>query len=459
MTVRHLDPDELERFVQGDLPPRDNRRIVRALLATWQACRSGIGAGWRGPRSRRTDQVEQGTARTLVSYGDIFDGSSPRLIQQVRLLAGERGRLPELIARLDALPPAERRSALRSEPDFHTWTLCEWMIEEGHRLVHVELARAEERADLAVVVAEELSPCSYGSALINDIKARAWACVGEVLRVFSDLRSADEAFALAEGFVGEGTGDALEEARILELKAALRRDQQRPVEAHRLLDEVIAIYRQYRDFHLVGRGFVQKGRVYGSCNDLEGAIRWLRKGLGLLDPTRERQLELAARHSLMLYLHESGHHQEAWFLLKASRPEFQEHGGELLSLRLGWLEGKIQHALGFLENAEKALGDARAGFIGQGIGFDAAAVSLDLAGLYAAQGRAAEMRRLAEEMLPIFRSRDLHREAIAALIVFQQAVRVEKLTATLLDEIRSYLRQARKDHRLRFEPSSGRPLA
>jgi len=86
------------------------------------------------------------------------------------------------------------------------------------------------------------------------------------------------------------------------------------------------------------------------------------------------------------------------------------------------------------------------------MGFDAALVSLDLAGLYAGQGRAAEMRRLTEEMLPIFSARDLHREAIAALIVFQQAVRMEEVSTDLLQEIGGYLQQARCDHKLRFEP-------
>ncbi|HYO15525.1 MAG TPA: tetratricopeptide repeat protein [Thermoanaerobaculia bacterium] len=454
MTVSHPDPDELARFVQGDLPLRENRRIVRTLLAAWRAYRSGLGIRRGGRGILRSGQMPPVPPSPAAGYGQIFERSLLRLGAQAREIAVERGRVPELSARLDALPLVERRSVLRSDPAFRLWPFCEWLIEEGHRLIHVDLVRAEERADLALILAEELDPRAYGAPLINDIKARAWACIGEVLHILSDLRSADEAFALAESRVGEGTGDALEEARILELKAALRRDQQRTTEAHRLLDEVIAIYRQYRDFHLVGRGFVAKGQVYGAAHDLDAAVRWLRKGLGLLDPTRERHLELAARHSLMLYLHESDHHQEAWFLLKASRPEFQQHGGELLGLRLRWLEGKIQQVLGLLDDAEKALSEARAGFIAQGIGFDAASVSLDLAGLYATQGRTTEMRRLAGEMLPIFRSRDLHREAIAALIVFQQAVQMEKLTSHLLNEIRSYLRRARKDHKLRFEPSA-----
>jgi tetratricopeptide (TPR) repeat protein len=268
----------------------------------------------------------------------------------------------------------------------------------------------------------------------------------------SDLRGADEAFAAAEGFLAQGTGDALEGAQILELKAALYRDQGRADEAHHLLDEVIAVYRQYRDPHLTGRAFIQKGRVHGRAHDLEGAARWLRKGLALIDPARERSLDLSARHSLMLCLHESGRPREARFLLKASAPEILRHGSPLLVLRLHWLEGKIYAALGFPTEAEKALIEARQGFIDLGVGFSAAAVSLDLAGLYAAQGRAVEMRGLAEETLPIFQSRDLHREAIAALLAVRQAARMETMNAQLLAEIRAHLDRARQDPKLRLEP-------
>jgi tetratricopeptide (TPR) repeat protein len=444
MTVSHPDPAELARFARGNLASPENRRIVRDLLATWRAGRSEIEpvcSGGGGPVA----------GEVLVPAGLELAPGLAGLLERARQLARDRERVPELRGRLDAVSRERRRSVLRSDPAFRSWAFCEWLIEECHGLTDSDVTRAEDLADFAVAVAEGLDLREHGEPLINDLKARAWCAVGEVLRVLSDLRSSDEAFEVAESLIGEGTGDALEEARLLELKAALRRDQQRLREAHRLLDEVIAIYRQYRDFHLVGRGFVQKGRVCAAGNDLEAAVRWLRKGLGLLDPARERHLELAARHSLMLHLHESGHLEEAWFLLKASRPEFREHGGELLNLRLRWLEGKLLHALGDLAEAERALAEARAGFIAQGIGFSAASVSLDLAGLYADQRRPAEMRSLAEEMLPIFQARDLHREAIAALLVFQQAVRMEKLSAGLLEEIRSYLKRARKDYKLRFE--------
>jgi tetratricopeptide (TPR) repeat protein len=426
--------DERSRFLRGELSSGENRRIVRDLLVAR-----------RGSRQRVPDAA--------ADYGQAFSSLGSRLSDQTREIARERRGLPRLIERLRDLPPAARRELLGSDPSFHNWPLGEWLIEESQNLADSDPASAGELAADAVLIMEALVPGPYGPALVADFRARAWAARGEALRRLSDLRQAEEAFASAERFLLEGTGDPLEEAQILELKAALYRDQRRVGEAHLLLDDVIAVYRQYRDPHLLGRAFIQKGRVEGKVNALEPAIRWLRKGLGLIDPARERSLDLSARHSLMLYLNESGRPREARFLLKASAIEFLRHGSPLLNFRLRWLEGRIYDALGFLGEAEKALIEARQGFADLGVGFSAAAVSLDLAGLYAVHGRAAELRRMVEEMLPIFQSRDLQQETIAALLAFQQAARMETaIETTVSAEIRACLDRARQDPKLRLEP-------
>lgn len=377
-----------------------------------------------------------------------------RISQRSQAIVREREDLPRLIARFEELCGDAKNAqpeAFHVEEAFLGWAFCEWLIESSRGIGQSDALRAEQRARLAVDIADRLEPVHYGVALVQDLRGRARVSLGEALRHRPDLWGADEALCRAESLLDQGTGDTLETGYLLETRAALRRDQHRLVEAHWTIDDAIAVYRRHRELHLLGRAFVEKGRIYATEHDLEAGIQWLRKGLGLLDPTRERRLELGARLALMLCLLESHRAQEAGFLLKASRAEFHAHAGEVLGLRFLWLEGKIHQALGDLEPAEACLVQARLGFVERGLGFDAATTSLDLAGLYAAQGRAAEMRRVAEEMLPIFRAQDLHREAIAALIVFQQAVRVERVSMELLREIRLYLDRARKDHRLRFE--------
>lgn len=452
MTVSHPDPGDVESFLRGELSGGENRRLVRSLLAAWRICRDELGQIWQ--ENHRLPSVLQARAAASRSdYGRAFEGLLPLLRARAVEVLRERQLLPELIAHLRTRSVLELRDLLERDERLRSWLFCEWLIEELRPSFSYDPPRARELAELAVAIAGSLDLETYGAPLVYDLQARAWAHLGEALRVLSDLRSAEDAFTLAEDLVIQGTGDALEEAQVHELEAALRRDQHRPAEAHQLLDEVIRVYRQYRDSHLVGRAFIQKGEVYGTCGELEPAIRWLRKGLELIDPIRERHLDLSVRQSLMLYLHESGRHREARFLLKASRSDFQQHGGELLNLRLIWLEGKIHGSLGFVDKAEECLAEARQGFIRLGIGFSAAAVSLDLAALYAGQGRSAEIRRLSAEMLLIFRSRDLHQEAVAALIAFQRAVAMEGVSSKLLADLRSYLERARKDPQLRFEPA------
>jgi tetratricopeptide (TPR) repeat protein len=440
MTVSRPDPEEIAKLLRGESDTGESRRIIRHLISAWRTCRNEL------------EQIRDGSRASAPSdYQPAFVELAPRLSHHASKVAQERERLPELIRRLLERPSAEQPALVKAEGSFHSWLLGEWLIEESQRSAYADLGRAEALSSCAVAVVEELVPEAYGVSLVNDLKARAWACRGEILRLLSDLRNAEAAFENAESFVDEGTGDALEEARVLELKAALYRDQRRAAAAHRLLDEVILIYRQYRDSHLLGRAFIQRGRIHGSSDELDEAISWLRKGLGLIDPCRERHVDLAARHSLMLYLNESGGSREARFLLKASRLEFLQHGSPLLICRLRWLEGKIYNSLKFPQEAERALAEARQGFIELGTGFSAAGVSLDLAALYATHGRTAEVRSLVEEILPIFQARDLQREVIGALIAVRQAVRVEKGSARVLAEVRSLLDQARQDPRLSVE--------
>jgi hypothetical protein len=91
-------------------------------------------------------------------------------------------------------------------------------------------------------------------------------------------------------------------------------------------------------------------------------------------------------------------------------------------------------------------GELRGELIGRELGYDAALLSLDLAHVYTEQGRSAEMRRLAEEILPIFQSRDVQREILAALLVFQKAARMEKVTLDLVKELSDYLARCRRTH-------------
>jgi hypothetical protein len=164
----------------------------------------------------------------------------------------------------------------------------------------------------------------------------------------------------------------------------------------------------------------------------------LRQARRFANPAREPRLALAVEENLALALHGAGRTAEALELMPRVR-EAAAVGTHLDWLRIIWLEGMIALEVGQFMEAERCLLEARDGFSAEGIGYDAALVCLDLATLYLRQGRTAETRRLATEMLPIFRSRDIHREALAALVLFRQALELEQVTASMIAELRSYL--------------------
>jgi hypothetical protein len=107
-------------------------------------------------------------------------------------------------------------------------------------------------------------------------------------------------------------------------------------------------------------------------------------------------------------------------------------------------------ARGDFARAEQAYLEVRRRCTEQGIGYDAAMVSLDLAILYLKEGQMADVQRVAEEMLPIFQAQDVHREALAALRLFQEAARHQELTIEKARAVAAYLKEARTEPGRRF---------
>lgn len=342
-----------------------------------------------------------------------------------------------------AVREPERRALVETSPRFHGLKLCELLQAKGREAWFDDPASAVELAELAVVIAGRLDVEHYGVGLVEETRALAWAHLGNASRIASDLRRSEEAFETAEAHLGRSGGDAMTEAQILSFKASLRNSQGRFDEAAELLDQAIAIYREAKDRHLEGKALIQRGMILGDRGRFAEAARFLRRGLSRIDPAEEPRLLISARHNLTLYLEESGRHQEALSALEKTRGLYLNLGEPTHLVRLRWLEGKIARGLGRLKDAEIALREAREAFIERGIGFDAALVALDLAMVYVQRGETAEIKRLALEIIPIFESRDVHQEALAALLLLRQAAEAEEVTVALLDRVGSFLREER----------------
>jgi tetratricopeptide (TPR) repeat protein len=196
---------------------------------------------------------------------------------------------------------------------------------------------------------------------------------------------------------------------------------------------------------------VKQATIHHHAGNLETAIPLLHEALSLIDAERDPRLLLCARHNLIDYTIGTGQIIEAQRLYRDARSLYRSFNEPWVQNRRKWVRGKIAYGLGQLRQAEVQLSAARDGFMVEGIPYDTALVSLELAQIYAQEGRTEELKRISAEMLPIFASRHIHREALAALAFFRQAVEAEKASVELIANVAAYLRRAEGNPELRFE--------
>ena len=440
----HPDHATLERYSRSELSPAEEARIEEHLRSGCSRCQRkvddlllGMERAFRDTPSRG---VDAGWDRLFADFG-----------LRLSLVQREREAAPQLIAELLEAPEAGRDDLIRARPQLLNPAVCDLLLERSFGQGFEEPLQAVELAGLAVRIAEQLDPGLYGRSLVQDLRTRSWAHLGNARRLTSDFPGAEQALAIAESHLEAGSTDPLEEARVLDFKASLLSDRGWFEEAADLIEVVIEIYEEIRDSHRQGRAQISKGVFLGYAGRADEAVALISAGLARIDRDQEPRLVLMAHHNLAWFLNDCGRSAEALDLLESFRTAYREFQDPWTRYRLVWLEGRIAFGLGHHQEAEAGLGRAREGFLAQGLGYEASMVTLDLAGLYLQEGRTPEVKSLAQEMLPHFLSQDIHRQAVVALATFQRAAEMDRVTPHLVRDIAAYLMRAQRNPGLRFQ--------
>lgn len=392
------------------------------------------------------------SVRERFLRGDADRDATTALVEHA-LLHGDPATPPEERTRhaqesytavLDAVAAGAGPLATADSP----WDEVETLRDDSFAAVLEDPRRAVALARESVAAAEAIDDGPESAPLRADLRALARGQLGNALRVASDLRAAEEAFETAFEEADRGTGDLLVRARLLSLVASLRSDQSRFDEAVELTHRAARLYRRLGDDHRVGRTLLKQATFHAHRGDLESACTGLTGALQRIDESAEPRLALTAHHNLASYLDRLGRSAEAAEQLAAAKALST---APLDQLRQRWLRGRIDLHRGAQAAGERTLWEVREAFLEQGIGYDAALVSLELAALYAEQGRRAELRRLADEMVPVFAARDVHRRAEEALRLCCEAARQETVEVELVRRVARYLEQARNRPDLRFD--------
>jgi tetratricopeptide (TPR) repeat protein len=367
----------------------------------------------------------------------------------------ERFEAQALVAELMGHPPERQVLILQNSARFHTWGVYSRLLDRSWSESIQNPGAAEHLARLALLLADQLDTSLYCAEGIEDLRARAWSYIGNVRRQRSELAGADEALLTAAEHLRHGTGDPIEKAMLLDLKASLKRAQRKYGRAMSLLKRAHTIFLAAGDQHRAGKALINMATILHDSGSPERGIPVLYQALKLIDPQQEPWLLICVWHNLIDDLAEAGRTMEARRLFREARKLYLRFPEAVTQNRRTWVAGKIARGLGQDEEAESLFLEARASFLQESIPYEVALVSLDLAALYAKQGRTEEIKRLVEEIVPVFSSLQIHREALAALAFWRQAAETE--TARIADvvaDVASFLKRAQYDPELRFTASA-----
>jgi tetratricopeptide (TPR) repeat protein len=272
-----------------------------------------------------------------------------------RRLTLERAQAPRLLSVLLEQPEARRELLVRNHPRFQTWGLLELILEQSHEQIFSNPAGSEEMGNLALLVSDHLRPSLYGLERIEDLRARAWADIGNSLRVRVSLAEAEKAFEKAFAHLGRGTGEVLERASILRLKGALRKDQHRFADSLHLLQRTVQLFREAGDEHQVGSSLVSMSTIHHLQGEPDRAILLVTDALPRLDVRREPRMVACAHINLIGDLVVAGRFMEAQGVLARNRALIQQRAEPWLQSSLHYAQSAIYLKIGLHREARTHL--------------------------------------------------------------------------------------------------------
>ncbi|MES1245423.1 MAG: helix-turn-helix transcriptional regulator [Acidobacteriota bacterium] len=348
---------------------------------------------------------------------------------------------------LKDLPDQRRRLFIRGTRAFGEWLLGPRICEASAEAAADDPAEALGLAELALFAIEHTGvPMSFKPRLTG------WGTgfMANAQRVAKSLPLSATSFTQTWKLWSEGEDPQglLSEARLLDLEASLRRAQRNFERAIALHEKAIKSARPDEAGHF----FLNLSATYDQKGDPAAALRTLTQAAEKVDGKRHPRNLWVLNFNRAATLNRLGRFQEADLLVpEVRRLAEREGGGAIDRIRTCWLEANLASGLGRHAEALAALAEVRQSFEKERLAYDYALASLDAALLYREENRFAEIKALADEMLVIFKAQNVHREALAAVILFVEAAEKEQVTPDLLRRLQDYLGKAKGNPELRFE--------
>jgi tetratricopeptide (TPR) repeat protein len=415
----HISAELFRRFLRREVTRPESRQIVRHLLAECEVC-SALATRLMDEEGYWFPKKAHGLSPE--DYGEAFAAAAQFGNLQLQRSAVLRLRGWGQWSSLADLLPEERAALVEADPSFLHWGFYRALLDAAQWLGWSNPREAVAIVTLAVAVAGKLDPETVGGEdAAVDLEAMAWARLGNARRLASDLPGAREALNEAWRLQEEGSGNPLLKAQIIGLDASYVAAMGEFETALSVLEEALAIYRSAGDLHQEGRVLLKMAAAIGYVEPAR-ALRHVREALNLINTTKEPRLELCGQHDLAYFSVDAGRPEEALEILDRTRPLYKQFPDDWAQLRLHWLEGRIARGLEHFDEAAATLRGVWRACTEKGLVYDALLVAIELAETYVASGKYLRAATFAAEVYPLLAERSLHRHALAAWLVLEQAL-------------------------------------
>lgn len=271
-------------------------------------------------------------------YREALERALAAACRQTRVLSPEEaGRLARLLLRRTGI---RRWMLVRNSARYQCPEVGEWLLARCHRLEFEGLDELMDTARTAIEVVESLRPLPV-PGLLGDLRAEAWAVLGNAHRVAGELEAAGEGLEQAAGLLPRGSGDPLVAARVTLFRGALAVERHSFAPALELFLQASQLATEGGDDLLTARSLVSLGRTLTLAGRPAAGLAALRAGRRLLDPERHPALTALALHSLVLVLTHAGRREEARRQLRRGGPLYRQIRRRFGPLHFRWLEGRV----------------------------------------------------------------------------------------------------------------------
>jgi hypothetical protein len=361
---------------------------------------------------------------------------SPQALEKLaavrRRVMTEENDAPALYRELVTHPPERWLLLVRNVERYRSMGLANLCLRTAREHFRRDARLAEELARLAVTVLDELPYDVYGAGLLADRRALAWAYVANSVRAGGTPAAAVSLLERAEEWRLRGQGGLWERAWLCRFQASLARDLRDFPSALAAADEAAVLFERLGEKGESAWMEVQRASIRRDSGDEEGSVVALEAFFARVDLEEIPWIAHFGALQNLAYGHARlGRVLEAERLLPEVRRLARQRDEPLTDARVSWIEALVRQAKGDVDGAATVFRGMQQVFLDHRDAYDAAIVTLELVSLYLEADRTAEAGELAAELVPIFRSVGLEREALGSLRLFCAALEREVASAAM----------------------------